>query len=140
MSLVLNNWAQISVFRIYANSERPSSDTTKCSILAVFTLLAYRNFCAIYSSKQNIYQNPLKLQMDSSKYHGQVHWSNKTCHRDRIARLTHHIKNFNVKLFANSNANAGARGSTIALPGLRPGEPKRVNASYLSSITMSMVK
>ena len=32
--------------------------------------------------------------------------------------LAHHIKNFNVKLFAN----AGAGGSTIALPGLHPGE------------------
>ena len=49
---------------------------------------------------------------------------NKTCHRDRIARLTapcpSHKKNFNVKLFANADADAG--GSTIALPGLRPGE------------------
>ena len=38
------------------------------------------------------------------------------------------LKNFNVKLFANAdaaaNANADARGSTIALPGLRPGELK----------------
>ena len=52
---------------------------------------------------------------------------NKSCHRDRIARLTapcpSHKKNFNVKLFANADANAG--GSTIALPGLRPGELKR---------------
>ena len=60
---------------------------------------------------------------------------NKTCHRDRIARLTapcpSHKKNFNVTLFANAdtnanaNANANAGGSTIALPGLRPGELKR---------------
>ena len=53
---------------------------------------------------------------------------NKTCHRDRIAHLTvpfHHIKNFNVKLFANAAAaNANTGGSTIALPGLRPGELK----------------
>ena len=56
--------------------------------------------------------------------------NNKTCHRDRIARLTAPCpsqKNFNVKLFANAdantaaNANADTRGSTIALPGLRPG-------------------
>ena len=36
---------------------------------------------------------------------------NKTCHRDRIARLTvpaHHIKNFNIKLFANADAAADA--------------------------------
>ena len=33
--------------------------------------------------------------------------------------FTHHIKNF-VKLFANADA-ANAGGSTIALPGLRPG-------------------
>ena len=38
------------------------------------------------------------------------------------------IKNFNVKLFAsadadaNADANADVGGSTIALPGLRPGE------------------
>ena len=59
--------------------------------------------------------------------------SNKICHRDRIACLTapcHHIKNVKVKLFAkadaatNANANADTGGSTIALPGLRPGEPK----------------
>ena len=37
-------------------------------------------------------------------------------------RLAHHIKNFNLKLFADANANANAGGSTIALPGLRPGE------------------
>ena len=37
-------------------------------------------------------------------------------------RLAHHIKNFNIKLFANAAAAANARGSTIALPGLRPGE------------------
>ena len=58
---------------------------------------------------------------------------NKTCHRDRRARLTalaHHIKNFNVKLFANADTdanadiNADAGGSTIALAGLRPGELK----------------
>ena len=50
---------------------------------------------------------------------------NKTCHRDRIARLTAPCpshKNVNVKLFVNADANAG--GSTIALPGLRPGELK----------------
>ena len=64
---------------------------------------------------------------------------NKTCHRDRIARLTAPCpshKNFNVKLFANADAAANANtdgnadadadagGSTIALPGLRPGELK----------------
>ena len=60
---------------------------------------------------------------------------NKTCYRDRIARLTvpcPSLKNFNVKLFANAdaatnihaNTNADAGGSTIALPGLRPGELK----------------
>ena len=62
------------------------------------------------------------------------HLTNKTCHRDRIARLTAPCpshKNFNIKLFANAaadanaNANPGAGGSTIALPGLRPGELKR---------------
>ena len=50
---------------------------------------------------------------------------NKACHRDRIACLTdlaHHIKNFNVKLFINGNADAG--GGIIALPGLHPGELK----------------
>ena len=40
------------------------------------------------------------------------------------------MKNLNVKLFANTNAaantNAGAGGSTIAPPGLRPGELKIV--------------
>ena len=60
-------------------------------------------------------------------------YSNKTCYRDRIARLTAPCpshKKFNVKLFANSDANANAEagadavGSTIALPGLRPGELK----------------
>ena len=52
---------------------------------------------------------------------------NKTCHRDRIARLTapcQSHKKLNVKLFANANVNANAEGSTIALPGLRPGELK----------------
>ena len=52
---------------------------------------------------------------------------NKTCHRGRIARrkhLAHHIKNFNVKLFANADAAANAGGSTIAHPGLRIGELK----------------
>ena len=51
--------------------------------------------------------------------------SNKTCHRDRIARLTAPCpshKNFNAKRFANAaadaNANSDAGGSTIALPGL----------------------
>ena len=64
-------------------------------------------------------------------------YSNKTCYRDRIARLTApgpSHKKFNVKLFANAdadadanantNADADAVGSTIALPGLRPGELK----------------
>ena len=60
-------------------------------------------------------------------------YSNKTCDRDGIARLTAPCpshKKFNVKLFANAdadanaNANADAVGSTIALPGLRPGELK----------------
>ena len=55
-------------------------------------------------------------------------------------RLAHHIKNLNVKLlhFANAdaaanadantdaNTSADAGGSTIALPGLRPGELKTV--------------
>ena len=44
-----------------------------------------------------------------------------------VTGLAHHIKNFNVKLFANAdaaNANADAGGSIIALPGLRPGELK----------------
>ena len=64
---------------------------------------------------------------------------NKTCHRDRIARLTAPSpshKNCNVNLFvnadaaantdanANADANSDAGGSTIALPGLRPGELK----------------
>ena len=55
---------------------------------------------------------------------------NKTCHRDRIARLTAPCpshKNFNVKqTFADAaaNADANAGGSTIALPGLCPGELK----------------
>ena len=52
---------------------------------------------------------------------------NKTCHRDRIARLTAPCpshKNFNGKLFANADASANADtgGSIIALPGLRPSE------------------
>ena len=63
--------------------------------------------------------------------------SHKTCHRDRIARLTapcpSHRK-INVKLIANAaaaaaanaDANADAGGSTIALPGLRLGELKMV--------------
>ena len=57
-------------------------------------------------------------------------------------RLAHHIKNLNVKLKhfanadaaanayanadANANTNANAGGSTIALPGLRPGELRTV--------------
>ena len=62
---------------------------------------------------------------------------NKTCHRDRIARLTAPCpshKKFNIELFANAaaaananpdaDADASAGGSTIALPGLRPGELK----------------
>ena len=52
---------------------------------------------------------------------------NKTCHRDRIARLTAPCpshKNFNVKHFANADATAYAGGSTIALPGLRQCELK----------------
>ena len=59
---------------------------------------------------------------------------NKTCHRDRIARLTvpcpSHKKNFNVKLFVNADADVNANadveawGSTIALHGLRPGKLK----------------
>ena len=60
-------------------------------------------------------------------------YSIKTCYRDRIARLTAPCpshKKFNVKPFANAdadadaNADADAVGSTIALPGLRPGELK----------------
>ena len=45
------------------------------------------------------------------------------------------IKNFNVKLFANAyaatNANADAGGSTIALPGLCPGELKKCKSFSL---------
>ena len=58
---------------------------------------------------------------------------NKTCQRDRIPCLTapcqSHKKNFNVKLLANADTNADADtgGSTIALPGLRPGELKSVH-------------
>ena len=54
----------------------------------------------------------------------------KICHRDRIARPTAPCpshKSFNVKLFANADANADAGGSTIALPGLRPDELKMQN-------------
>ena len=58
---------------------------------------------------------------------------NKTCHRDRIARLTVPCpshKNFNVKLFANAdaaaNADVNAGGSTIALPGLRSDKLKSI--------------
>ena len=54
---------------------------------------------------------------------------NKTYHRDRVARLAHHIKNFNIKLFANANAAANAGGSTIAVPGLCPGELKMISDS-----------
>ena len=69
--------------------------------------------------------------------------TNKTCHRDRIARLTAPCsshKNFNVKVFANAdaaananieaNADADAGGNTIALSGLRPGELKMLHASF----------
>ena len=53
---------------------------------------------------------------------------NKTCHRNRRARLTalcpSHKKNFKVKPFANADTDANAGGSTIALAGLRPGELK----------------
>ena len=72
----------------------------------------------------------------------------QTCHRDRIAHLTapcpSHKKNFNVRLkhFANAddaananaddatnaNTDADAGGSTKALPGLCPGELKRLHA------------
>ena len=50
-------------------------------------------------------------------------------------RLAHHTKNLNVKLFANAtaaNANPNAGGSTIALPGLRPGE--LINSNNICSI------
>ena len=58
---------------------------------------------------------------------------NKTCHRGRTARLTHHIKN--VKRFANADtANAG--GSTISLPGLRPGELKMTLTKNISVFTV----
>ena len=52
----------------------------------------------------------------------------------------HHIKNVNVKLFANADAHANANaetdagGSTIALSGLRPDELKREEwASHCSA-------
>ena len=54
---------------------------------------------------------------------------NKTCHRDRIANLTapcpSHKKTYTLKLkhFTMAAATA-ARSSTIALPGLRPGQLK----------------
>ena len=66
--------------------------------------------------------------------------TNKTCHRDRIARLTAPCpshKNFNVKPFAyadaavNADANADARGCTKALPGLSQGELKIGLLKYL---------
>ena len=44
-------------------------------------------------------------------------------------RLAHHTKNFNVKTLTFANANADAGGSTIALPGLRPGELKTSRTS-----------
>ena len=70
--------------------------------------------------------------------------ANKTCHRDRIARLTAPCpshKNLNCKTlhFANADAaaaadaNADAGGSTTALPGLHPGELK--SACLLSKAT-----
>ena len=52
---------------------------------------------------------------------------NKTCHRDRIARLTAPCpshKKHNVRTLTFANADADAGGSTIALPGLLPGELK----------------
>ena len=62
---------------------------------------------------------------------------NKTCHRDRIARLTapcpshknfkvklKHVAKVNVDAAANADANADANGSTIALSGPRPEELK----------------
>ena len=55
----------------------------------------------------------------------------KTCHTDRIARLTapcpaHKKLQRKTITFANANAdaNANAGGSTIALPGLCPGKLK----------------
>ena len=78
--------------------------------------------------------NTIQYTKDPRKYSSHVY--NKTCHRDRIARLTASCpshKNFDVKTlhFANTdaaaNANADAGGSTKALPGLRPGELKSVN-------------
>ena len=59
--------------------------------------------------------------------------TNKTCHRDWIARLTAPCpshKNFNVKTLHFANADADAGGSTIALPGLRPGELKRLYKNH----------
>ena len=58
--------------------------------------------------------------------------------------LAHHLKNFNVKLFANADAaadadadaNANAGGSTIALPGLRPGELKCVKIHKVGTYTL----
>ena len=74
--------------------------------------------------------------------------TNKTCHRDRIARLTAPCpshKKLNVKLFANTaatanpdtDANTDVRGSIIALPGLRPGELKSLTdeRTALKSVT-----
>ena len=75
-------------------------------------------------------QNPDPKEKNNNNKN-QIINKNKTCHRDRIARLTASCpshKNFNVKLFANAdanaNANADAWGSTIALPGLRSGKLK----------------
>ena len=55
---------------------------------------------------------------------------NKTCHRDRKARLTapcpSHKKTLMLDFFANAAAaaNADAGGSIVAFPGLRPDELK----------------
>ena len=60
-------------------------------------------------------------------------FNNKTCHRDRIACLTAPCpshkklfrKNFNILLTPTPTlSQCRCRGSTIALPGLRPGELK----------------
>ena len=79
----------------------------------------------------------LKQQQDLSK--GQ-----ESLPDSRRQRLAHHIKNFNVKLFADSdtaaNANTNAKGSTIALPGLHPGELKLKGDYYFWMFLISIYK
>ena len=79
----------------------------------------------MFAKFQNIFIKVYHTEIQTPEF-------NKICHRDRIARLTAPCpshKNLNVKLkhFANADAAADARGSTIALPGLRPGELKNVD-------------